>query len=91
MIAQKVKCPICGADAIVSQHKLLSERSGQVIPAHVYTCEDDGWFSLSESVNDLITVSPSPETVKKLKRIVSETFFPADLWPANPRPIESLE
>ncbi|MGR7040922.1 hypothetical protein ACU63Y_07970 [Klebsiella aerogenes] len=91
MISEKVKCPICGNEAIASKHKLLSQATGNLVPSHVYTCDNDGWFSLSESVNNLVTNAPSAETVEKLKNIVSRTYFPADLWPAEPRPIESLD
>lgn len=91
MNAKKVACPICGSESVVSQHKLLSKHSGELVPSFVYTCRKDGWFSLSEAVNDQVTKNKTPDTIKKLAKIVSETYFPEDLWPAEPQPIESLE
>ncbi|MFX4315281.1 hypothetical protein F8O53_25815 [Enterobacter sp. 63] len=91
MTAQKVECPICGAQSVVSQHKLLSKRSGELVPSFVYTCHTDGWFSLSEAVNEQVTKLKTPENIKKLAKIVAETYFPSDLWPAEPQPIESLD
>lgn len=91
MIAQKVDCPICGAESFVSQHKLLSKQTGELVLSHVYTCQKDGWFSLSESVNDAVTKHKTSESVQKLKKIVADRYFPEDLWPVDPQPIESLE
>lgn len=80
---QEVKCPACGGYAIVSKHPAKSPSSGMTIPCYIYTCEKDGWFKLSESVNKLVTNNPSPDTAEKLSRIIAVNYFSADLYPAE--------
>ena len=95
MIGKKVKCPICENDAIVSKHQGSSPTLQTSVPCYLYTCEKDGWFKLSESVQELVTNNPTPEVISKLSKIVAENFFPETLWPADSitpiKLIESLE
>lgn len=95
MTGKKVKCPICENDAFVSKHQTLSPATGHSVPCYIYTCEKDGWYKLSESVNTLVTNNPAPEITSKLNKIVSDNYFPENLVPLETitplKLIESLE
>ncbi len=95
MTGKKVKCPICESDAIVSKHQPLSPTLGTSVPCYIYTCEKDGWFKLSESVQELVTDNPSPTVTARLTKIVSDNYFPESLVPLETitplKLIESLE
>ena len=90
-----IPCPICGDDAFVSMHESLSHTTGHSVQCYIYTCEKDGWFKLSESVNELVTNNPSPAITTKLTKIVSDDYFPASLIPMESvtplKLIESLD
>lgn len=95
MTGKKIKCPICGSDAIVSKHQTLSPTLGTSVPCYIYTCEKDGWYKLSESVNALVTNNPAPAIISRLTKIVSDNYFPENLVPLESvtplKLIESLE
>ena len=95
MKTQTKPCPICGDDAFVSMHKSLSHETGHSVPCYIYTCEKDGWFKLSESVNALVTNNPSPMITAQLAKTVSDNYFPGSLVPLEAvtplKLIESLE
>ncbi|WP_313686050.1 hypothetical protein [Pantoea sp.] len=80
---KEVTCPACGGYAIVSKHPAISPTTGSTVPCYIYTCEKDGWFKLSESVNELVTNNPSPETAEKLSRIIAKNYISEDIWPAE--------
>ena len=85
-------CPICGDDAFVSKHDSLSHATGHSVPCYIFTCEKDGWFKLSESINALVTNNPSPTITAKLTKIVSDNYFPDSLVPMeNVTPLKLIE
>lgn len=81
MNGKVVKCPICDNEAIVSKHQSISPTLMTSVPCYIYSCEKDGWFKLSESVQALVTNNPAPSDIGRLTRIVNANYFPASLVP----------
>lgn len=92
---KEVKCPACGGYAIVSKHSAVSPSTKLTATCYIYTCEKDGWFKLTEAVNQLVNNNSSPCVAEKLSVIIAKNYFPEHLFPAEaltPLPlIESIE
>ena len=88
-------CPICGDESVFSRHPQPSPSTGEMVPANIYTCKKDGWFSLSDAVNNAVTKNRTTEVIEKLSAIVAKNYFPESEWPASRtaplQPIESIE
>lgn len=95
MKGSKVNCPVCGNDAYVSKHQTLSPSTGHSVPCYIYTCEKDGWYKLSESVNEVVMTNRTSEIAGKLSAKVAANYFPESLIPMESITpltlIESLE
>ncbi|MEH3413963.1 hypothetical protein [Phytobacter diazotrophicus] len=90
-------CPICGADALSYAYinELVNFKAKPIVtrsvPSVTYVCEEHGWFSLSEAVNNMLASSTDPSLKEKLSAKVKERYFPEDLVPLALKPIESLD
>lgn len=95
MTGNKIKCLICEREAYVLKHQTFSPSTGHSVPCYIYACEKDGWYKLSELVNEIVMTNRTPEIVDKLSAKVSANYFPESLIPMESVTplmlIESLE
>lgn len=96
MPSRSKPCPACGKLAVSFKHtiQLVNTSARPVtlreVPSVVYICENDGWFALSEPVNETMLTTKNPYMKDVLAEKIAEKYFPEGEQPLSLKPIENL-